>query len=335
MIKVTKKHLVETIANVLIDHNTARVNALSVANALAYAEIDGKKGHGISRVLSYAAQAKSGKVNGHAKPEITQGKAAVIAIDAMHGFAYPAFDRVLQELPKIAQQQGIGLAAIHRSHHHGVAGHHVEKAAQRGMIALLFGNTPAAMAAWGGKTPLLGTNPIAFAAPIKGRPPIVIDLATSKVARGPIVLAAKQNKSIPEGWAIDEDGQPTIDPHAALKGSMLPLGDAKGAALAMMVEILAACLTGAAFSHEASSFFEAEGEPPNVGQVMMMIDPSAMPQLKNGQFTQRLSQFAEIIMSDGARLPGSGISQKRNEAETNGIMVDDEIWKGILDLTSK
>ncbi len=335
MIKVTKQHLVETIANVLIDHKTAQVNALSVANALADAEIDGKKGHGISRVSSYAAQAKSGKVNGHAKPRMTQGKAAIIAIDAMHGFAYPAFDLVLQELPKITQQQGIGLATIYRSHHHGVAGHHVEKAAQRGMIALLFGNTPAAMAAWGGTTPLLGTNPIAFAAPMDGRSPIVIDLATSKAARGPIVLAAKQNRPIPEGWAMNANGQPTTDPHAALKGSMLPLGDAKGAALAMMVEILAACLTGAAFSHEASSFFEAEGVPPNVGQVMMMIDPSAMPHLAAGQFTERLSQFAEIITEDGARLPGSGISQRRDDAKANGIAIDDEIWQGILDLTSK
>ena len=310
---------------------TSPENAQSVAAALTQAEIDGKKGHGLSRVPSYAGQAKSGKVKGFARPEMSLPKPGVLAIDAGHGFAYPAFDLMLEELPKITRNQGIAMAGVYRSHHYGVAGHHVEKAADQGMVALLFGNTPAAMAPWGGKTPLFGTNPIAFAAPIKDQPPLVIDLATSKVARGNIMAASQRGGDIPEGWALDADGNPTIDAKSALGGTMVPLGDAKGAALALMIEVLAAALTGAGFGYQATSFFDAEGDYPNVGQMMMMIDPSAMPMVSGGDFAARMADMAGLINDDGARLPGSGRMAKRRAAE-QGIEVNDAAWQAALDL---
>ena len=258
-------------------------------------------------------------------------KPGVLAIDAGHGFAYPAFDLMLEELPKITRNQGIAMAGVYRSHHYGVAGHHVEKAADQGMVALLFGNTPAAMAPWGGKTPLFGTNPIAFAAPIKDQSPLVIDLATSKVARGNIMAASQRGEDIPEGWALDADGNPTTDAKSALGGTMVPLGDAKGAALALMIEVLAAALTGAGFGYQATSFFDAEGDYPNVGQMMMMIDPSAMPMVSGGDFAARMADMAGLINDDGARLPGSGRMAKRRAAE-QGIEVNDAAWQAALDL---
>ena len=319
------------IAAALEASSTSPENAQSVAAALTRAEIDGKKGHGLSRVPSYAGQAKSGKVKGFARPEMSLSKPGVLAIDAGHGFAYPAFDLMLEELPKITRDQGIAMAGVYRSHHYGVAGHHVEKAADQGMVALLFGNTPAAMAPWGGKTPLFGTNPIAFAAPIKDQPPLVIDLATSKVARGNIMAASQRGEDIPEGWALDADGNPTTDAKAALGGTMVPLGDAKGAALALMIEVLAAALTGAGFGYQATSFFDAEGDYPNVGQMMMMIDPSAMPMVSGGDFAARMADMAGLIADDGARLPGSGRMAKRQAAE-QGIEVNNAAWQAALDL---
>ena len=319
------------IAAALEASSTSPENAQSVAAALTRAEIDGKKGHGLSRVPSYAGQAKSGKVKGFARPEMSLSKPGVLAIDAGHGFAYPAFDLMLEELPKITRDQGIAMAGVYRSHHYGVAGHHVEKAADQGMVALLFGNTPAAMAPWGGKTPLFGTNPIAFAAPIKDQPPLVIDLATSKVARGNIMAASQRGDDIPEGWALDAGGNPTTDAKSALGGTMVPLGDAKGAALALMVEVLAAALTGAGFGYQATSFFDAEGDYPNVGQIMMMIDPSAMPMVSGGDFATRMAEMAGLITDDGARLPGSGRMAKRQATE-QGIEVNDAAWQAALDL---
>lgn len=325
---LSRDELSSIITQALMASNTSAENAASVAKALTLAEVDGKKGHGLSRVPSYAGQAKSGKVDGHFQPRLSHPKPAVLAIDAGHGFAYPAFDLMLDELPKLASETGVAMAGVMRSHHYGVAGHHVERAADQGMVALLFGNTPAAMAPWGGKTPLFGTNPIAFATPIDGRTPMVIDLATSKVARGNIMAANQRGDDIPEGWALDAEGNPTTDSKAALGGTMVPLGDAKGAALALMIEVLAAAITGAGFGHEASSFFEAEGSPPNTGQMMLMIDPGVM----TSNLGARLAAFAELIEDDGARLPGGGRMAKRADAEANGVEVNDVALKAAKDL---
>lgn len=316
---ITPSELQETITRALVACDTSDASARSVAAALTLAEIDGKKGHGLSRVPSYGGQAKSGKVDGHATPQLRSPRPGVVAIDAGHGFAYPAVDLMLSALPELATTNGIAMATISRSHHYGVAGHHVEKLADQGLVALLFGNTPAAMAPWGGKTPLFGTNPIAFAAPIEGREPMVLDLATSKVARGNILTASQKGETIPEGWALDQDGQPTTDPAAALQGSMVPMADAKGAALALMIEVLAASLTGAAFGRDATSFFEAEGAPPNTGQLMIAIDPGCVV----ADAAERMAVFADAIEADGGRLPGA-TRLARRQAAMAGLEVNED-----------
>lgn len=325
--QITVARLKEIMCAALEASNTSPETAAIVADALALAEIDGKKGHGLSRIPSYAAQARSGKVDGMAQAKMSRPRPAVLSIDACHGFAYPAFEMMQQNLPQIAREQGIGLALVSHSHHYGVAGHHVERLAEAGFVALLFGNTPAAMAPHGGKTPLFGTNPIAFAAPLADSPPMVIDLATSHVARGNILTAAQKGEPIPEGWALDADGQPTTDPEAALKGSMVPMGEAKGAALALMIEVLAAGLTGSAFGDEATSFFEAEGAPPNTGQVMLAIDPGVVVY----DMLDRLSAFAGRIEQDGGRLPGSTRLIRRDAAVT-GLTVDQKALDAAIEL---
>ena len=327
---VTAQELEQTITAALVANNTGEIQARSVAAALTLAEIDGKKGHGLSRVPSYAGQAQSGKVNGQVMPLASRPKPSVLAIDAQYGFAYPAFDLMMDELPEIARSQGLAMAGVKHSHHYGVAGHHVERATDAGMVALLFGNTPAAMAPWGGKTPIFGTNPIAFAAPMKDAPSMVIDLATSKVARGNIMAANQRGEDIPEGWALDADGNPTTSSADALKGTMVPLGDAKGAALALMIEVFSAALTGAGFGNEASSFFDAEGTPPNVGQLMVMIDPNVMAD----NFTDRLAAFAGHIINDGGRIPGSTRMAKREAAAQNGLDVAEGVWQTVCDMTA-
>ena len=249
-------------ARALETSSTSAANAASVARALAQAEIDGQKGHGLSRVPSYAAQARSGKVDGRAVPVLTRTRAAVIMLDAAHGFAYPALDLAIGALPAIAAEAGMAAAGFVRSHHFGVAGRHVERLAEQGLLALTVSNTPSAMAAWGGKRAVFGTNPIAFAAPRHGAAPLVIDMALSEVARGKIVNAAQKGEPIPFGWAVDRDGNPTTAAKEALAGTLLPAGGAKGAALALMVETLAVALTGANFAFEASSFLDADGPPP-------------------------------------------------------------------------
>lgn len=313
--------LQDLITRALEASNVSAANAASVAAALTAAEAAGHAGHGLSRVPSYAAQARSGKVDGHAVPEVRQTRPGSLDIDARHGFAYPALDLALVRLPALARASGIAAAAITRSHHFGVAARPCEVLAEAGLLALVFGNTPSAMPAWGGRRPLLGTNPIAFAAPCRGRPPIVIDLALTEVARGRILAAAQKGEAIPEGWALDADGRPTTDALAALKGTLLPAGGAKGAALALMVEILSAALTGASFAFEATSFFDAEGKPPGVGQFLVVIDPAAFA--GGAAFADRTTLLAQAIeQDDGARVPGQRRRNLRDQAHRTGVSVD-------------
>jgi len=298
-------------------------NAASVAWALVMAEADGLKGHGLSRVPTYLAMLKAGKIDGQAVPKATRPKPGVLAIDAAHGFAYPAIDLAIVELPELVREQGVMAAPIRRSSHCGAAGLHVERLAEQGLVALLFANTPGAIAPWGGSKPVFGTNPIAFAAPLAGREPVVIDMALSKVARGPIVAARQKGQPIPEGWALDVDGKPTTDAAAALAGTMVPLGDAKGATLAMMVEILSAALVGAHFGFQASSFIDDKGGPPDTGQLILAIDPAAMG---GNWFDERMRVLAHAIEEqEGTRLPGVRRLTLRAKARAEGIDMPAEL----------
>ncbi len=301
--------------------NTSPGNAVATARALTQAEIDGQKGHGLSRVPSYAAQARSGKVDGHAVPELRQTRPGALMVDVKSGFFYPAMERVLTAAPSMARNAGIAGVGFVRSHHAGVIGWHLERlATEHGLVSLMFANTPHAMASFGGKTPVFGTNPIGFAAPRAGKPPVVVDMALSGVARGKILAASQKGEPIPAGWALDATGEPTTDARAALKGTLLPLGGAKGSALALMVEVLAVALTGANLASEASSFFDGAGAAPGVGQFLISIDPAAFG--GGDVFAARFEALASMIEADtGTRLPGRKRVELRAAART-GIAVD-------------
>lgn len=310
---------IDLVTTALMNNAVSATNARSVAKALVAAEVDGQSGHGFARVAAYAAQAKSGKVDGAATPKIMPAGSAMVSVDAAGGFAYPALDAAITALADLAPQTGIAAAAITRSHHCGQLGAHVEKLAEKGLVAMMVANSPQAMAPWGGHTPVFGTNPIAFAAPRAEGAPLVIDLSLSKVARGKVMAAKKQGRSIPEGWALDANGQPTTDPDAALAGMMLPMADAKGAALALVVEILAASVTGANYSFQAASFFDAAGANPGVGHFLLAIDPGQNAQAHYGARIETL--LSAIQTQDGARLPGSSRHAARAQAAAHGVTV--------------
>ena len=201
---------------------------------------------------------------------------------------------------------------------------------RRGIVALIFANTPAAIAPWGGRKGVFGTNPIAFACPLPEGPPIVVDLSLSKVARGNILAAKQRGERIPEDWALDETGKPTSDPEAALKGTMLPLGDAKGTALALMVELLAAGLTGASYAADASSFLDDKGGPPGTGQLIVALDPAAFG---GADAVARFGALAAMIEAQaGARLPGRRRLALREKARREGLPIADALLLEIENL---
>jgi len=188
------------------------------------------------------------------------------------------------------------------------------------MVGLAFGNSPSAMPAAGGRTPLFGTNPIAAVFPRRAAPPLSIDLSLSEAARGKVMVAAKEGRPIPLGWALDRDGQPTTDAKAALAGSMLAMGGTKGAMLALVVELLVTALTGAALGFEASSFFVDEGNRPRIGQAFLVIDPDALA--GRDVFDERIETLiAAMQQDDGVRLPGARRAARAAKAQVQGVEI--------------
>lgn len=312
----------------LVAANTSAQNARIVADALVAADADGLSSHGVARVPFYADQSASGKVDGHALPELGVVAPACVRVDARDGFAFPAIRMGLDRAMELVADTGIAAVAISNSHHAGAGGYHVEHVARQGYVALGFSNTPSGMAPWGGSKGTFGTNPIAFACPRRDNPPLVIDLSLSKVPRGKVMLAEKSGEAIPPGWAFDEHGRPTTDSKAALAGTMVPIGDAKGAALALMVEILAAGLTGSHFAFQASSFFTAEGPPPRIGQFFILLNPTVCAGAGFASSIEELVQ--EILSQRGTRLPGDRRLAQREKSLRDGVALPDPLYDDLL-----
>ncbi|WP_159996270.1 Ldh family oxidoreductase [Roseomonas sp. 18066] len=294
--------------------------AAATARALVEAEAVGQSGHGLSRVPQYAGFLANGRADGAAEPVLRAGRGGAVLIDARNGLAFPALALAEQEAIERAQKFGVAWVGVTDSHHAGALGLPVRRLAQRGLVALAFANSPAAMPVAGGRRPLLGTNPVAAAFPRRDAAPLVIDLALSQVARGRIAQAAKAGTPIPEGWALDAAGQPTTDATAAMGGAMLAMGGQKGALLAMVVELLCVALAGAAFGFEADSFFEAEGNQPRLGQALLAVDPGALA--GQAAFLDRVETLVTtMLQDDGVRLPGARRDGLAAVAAQEGIEV--------------
>ena len=275
------------------------------ATALVDGELIGQAGHGLSRVAQYAAFLRNGRAVGSAAPRLTAHKPGVALIDAGNGLAYPALALAEAEGASRARAHGVAFIGIANSHHSGAMGLPVARLARAGLVALAFTNSPAAMPVAGGRRPLLGTNPVAAGFPRAApHPPLVVDLALSTVARGTINGYAQRGQAIPEGWAVDADGLPTTDAKLALTGALVPLGGTKGAALALVVELLCVALTGAAFGFEADGFFTEAGNQPRLGQALLVIDPGALA--GQGAYLARIEALIGAMLEDaGVRIPGS------------------------------
>ena len=307
----------EKAALALARHRVAGENARAVAEMLTAAEIDGQRGHGLRRLAAYAAQAQAGKVDGFAVPAVEKIRPACAVVDARSGFAAPAMLSAVCAAAELAAEQGVACVGVFNSHHAGQMGRWAAMLAARGVVGLAFSNSPAAMAAWGGKRPLLGTNPISFAVPRPQKAEaLVADLSLSRMARGKMMAAAQTGESIPAGMALDAGGAPTTNAEAALAGSLLPAGEAKGYALALLVEILCAPLAGGSLSLDASSFFNAEGSPPHIGQFLIAIAPA------RADFGEKLERLLlELESEPGVRLPGAGLPARRLRAAERGVEI--------------
>ena len=311
-----------------------RAMAEATARALVAAEMEGIASHGASRIPQYCGHLRAGRARGDAIPVIAHERHGACLVDAHQGLAFEACGLGVREAIRRAKEYGVAWSAIANSNHFGVAAYHLEPVAQAGLVGLAMGNSPAAMPAWGGKRALFGTNPIAAVFPRRDGVPIVIDLSLSAVARGKIMVAARDGKPIPEGWALDANGQSTTDAKAALEGSMLPAGGVKGAMLALTVELLVCALSGSAYGFESDSFFTTEGRPTRIGQAFLAIDPAALA--GPAVYFERVETLVSAMLEDrDVRLPGQRRVEVRSRAAREGISIPADLHAKIAALAGE
>ncbi len=289
----------------------------SVADAVMVAESFGNKICGLYYLESYCAQLRTGRVKGRVEPEVRRVKPSVVQVDARFGFAQPAFRRGLPEALSAARECGMASLAVGHAHTCTSLGYFTEQIAKAGMIGLGLTNASPIVAPPGGKSRVIGTNPIAFSAPDgQGGVAMQFDQSTTTVALGKITMAKAAGENIPLGWALDSAGRPTTDPDEAIKGSLVSMGGYKGWGFGLMAELLAAGMTGGVASVDVKPLKAPEGAPHDLGQYYVLIDPAC-----SDAFGARLAQVAEAIAQDvGARMPGQGKVPKQT------VVVDDAFW---------
>ncbi|MFN7090192.1 MAG: Ldh family oxidoreductase [Allorhizobium sp.] len=265
-------------------------DAALVADSLVLADLRGVSTHGISRLAIYAERIRRGVVSAEPQMRVTRPMPAAVHIDGDNGLGFLVMRRATCEAIDCAAQCGIGIASVKNSTHFGMAATYLLQAVEAGYAAIVFTNASPSMPVWGGKTPFLGTSPFAFGAPGgPGSPPIILDMATSVVARGKIRRAAQTNEPIPSGWALDADGNETTDARRAYDGIVLPLGGPKGSGLSLMMEVVAGVMSGSAYGGQVGDQYRTLDRPQNVGHSVIAFKPDLF--LDRTSYCTRIDQL--------------------------------------------
>jgi (2R)-3-sulfolactate dehydrogenase (NADP+) len=304
----------------LVAHGAGDWQAACVARAVARAEQTGNVICGLYYLESYCRQLVTGRVNGTIEPAVTSTRPGSVTVNAKFGFAQPAFARGLPAAVLAARTNGIASLAICHSHTCTSLGYFTEQIAEEGLIGIGFTNASAIVAGPGGRVPVLGTNPIAFSFPGDGAVALHADFSTAAVALGKITMAKAAGERIPPGWAVDSAGNPTTDPEAALAGALVSAAGYKGWALGLLVEFMAAGLTGSRGSLDVKGLKAPDGPPHDLGQSYILIDPAS----HGGDLAARIEQVSAALAAEQAvRLPGS-----RRSAQEHAE-IDQALWRAV------
>lgn len=304
--------------------------AATAAENLVVADLRGVHSHGVTRMAIYTERLRRGLFNPRPAIAIDRTGASVCTIDGDNGMGAVVGSVAIREAIDMAAATGLGAATVRHSNHFGTTAYYITQAVERGLFAFVCSNAPPTMAVWGGREPLFGTNPLGYGMPTGRYPAIVADLATSIVARGKILLAAQRGETIPASWALDPDGNPTTDPHAALIGAVLPFGEYKGSAFAMLVELLAGRLSGAASMTEVPDFYRDLDHVSNFGHFFLCMDVARFMDLERFRArvddmittlkaSKRAAGHAEVLM------PGEIEARLQDERRRRGIPLTPEI----------
>ncbi|RIV21978.1 Ldh family oxidoreductase [Alicyclobacillaceae bacterium I2511] len=311
--------------NAGVDHEDADWTA----NVLMTAEARGKSTHGVSRLSDYVKALLRGKINSSPHREILQTSPVSTLVQGDNGLGPPAAREGMISAMKAAFQYGVGVSTVQSGNHVGILACYTELAADEGLVGMAFTNAQPAIPPSGGKRAFFGTNPMALAAGM-GNHRVSIDMATSTVARGNIIMAAKRGDSIPEGWAIDAEGHDTTDPNLALLGAVLPMAGAKGYALALGVDVLSGVLSGAQFGNQVGSIYDRDTEPAGTGMFFMALDPAFFVGRK--VFVERMTQLARNLTQspkasgvERIYLPGQRAREVEVARRMHGVFINAQL----------
>ncbi|MBM7570211.1 Ldh family oxidoreductase [Aquibacillus albus] len=316
--------------DVFVEAGVEKEKAKVVAESLIQADLRGVASHGVVRTAIYLKRIEESMINPDADISIEKENDVTALVNGNNNFGSVVGSEALKIALSKAKDQGISLVGVKGSNHFGTGAYYALKAIEQNMILLVVSNASQTMPPTGGVRPFLGTNPIAVGVPAGNSDPFVLDMATSLVARGKIIVAAQKGESIPIGWAVDKNGNPTTDAEEALEGSVLPLAGPKGYAISMFIDILSGVLTGAGFGKYVNNMYENWEDPQNVGHSFIAIDINRFMQLKT--FKQRMDMYIEDIKSepkaDGVEeilIPGEIESRRELELKENGIELPQKV----------
>ncbi|WP_321211137.1 L-sulfolactate dehydrogenase [Methanothermobacter sp. DP] len=330
--RISAEEEVRIIKEILTAMNVPEEVSEIVAEVTLDADLKGFSSHGIGRFPQYVEGLRCGTIKPHADITIERETPSTALINGNHIFGHFVACRAMELAIEKARDTGVGLVGVHDSNHFGVAGYYSDMAVMKDMIGIVIANTEPAVAPIGGKTPILGTNPVAIGIP-SNRHYVSVDMATSASARGKLLEAARKGERIPENIALDADGNPTTDPELALKGSILPFGGHKGYALSFMIEILAGPLVGAAFGAAVRGTANPR-EMCTKGDLMMAIDPSKMVDLQ--EFKSSVDEFIEEVKSSGdVLIPGDIEAMNIKRGRDEGIDVDEKLLERLNEISDE
>ena len=300
-----------------------------VAEATIDADLKGFTSHGIGRFPQYLISIESGTINLDEDIGIEKETPAIALINGNSGFGQAVSYKAMQLAIKKAKEVGIGCVGVHNSNHFGVTGFYSDLALRENCIGLVLANTDPAIAPLGGKEPVIGTNPLALGIPSESY--ITVDMATSVTARGKILESKRKGLELPEGWALDKDGNPTTDPDAALEGSILPFGGFKGYALAALIEILTGPLVGAGYGAGVTGTASPTKDCTK-GDLYVVIDPSKF--VEYNEFLKNTEDFLSQIRASGENvaIPGDLEVKRIAEAEANGVPIDEKLYEQLKEI---
>jgi len=316
-LKLSLDEIYQLAKEVMLANGCDTANAEALADIVSRAERDGSHSHGLFRLPGYVKALRSGKVDGKAKPTVKHITPAVIQVDG-HGCFAPLAQAVgLPVLAEATQKIGIAALSLVGVHHFAALWPETEYLADRGLVGIACTAYMPMVAPAGTKQALFGTNPISFAWPRPGHSPIVYDMATAAMAMGDVQIAARDGRDVPMGTGLDADGNLTTDPAAIAKGVLLPFGGYKGSAIALMVELLAAGMTGEQFSFEARATDNGDGGPPRGGEMVIGMAPEI---IAGDGWQTHVEGFVEKLTAlDGIRLPGERRHKNRQDTGSRAI----------------